>query len=61
MKDNKISEPEMIQIIWMAVISTVDVINARPDQVEVQALRAIKVCLFFFHPCFDHFLIYCLT
>lgn len=46
MKDNKISEPEMIQIIWMAVISTVDVINARPDQVEVQALRAIKVCLF---------------
>ncbi|CDS03997.1 hypothetical protein LRAMOSA06952 [Lichtheimia ramosa] len=42
MKENKISEPEMIQIIWMAVISTVDVINARPDQVEVQALRAIK-------------------
>lgn len=51
MKENKISEPEMIQIIWMAVISTVDVINARPDQVEVQALRAIKVCLFF-HPWF---------
>lgn len=51
MKENKISEPEMIQIIWMAVISTVDVINARPDQVEVQALRAIKVCLSF-HPWF---------
>ncbi|KAI9276799.1 armadillo-type protein [Phascolomyces articulosus] len=42
MKENSLNEPEVIQIVWMAVIGTVDLINARPDQVEIQTLRAIK-------------------
>ncbi|KAI7860612.1 armadillo-type protein [Circinella umbellata] len=42
MKENGLDEPEVIQIVWLSVIGTVDLINARPDQVEIQALRAIK-------------------
>ncbi|KAI8148699.1 armadillo-type protein [Fennellomyces sp. T-0311] len=42
MKEHKLNEPEVIQIVWMSVMGTVDLINARADQVEMQALRAIK-------------------
>ncbi|KAI9479491.1 armadillo-type protein [Zychaea mexicana] len=42
MKENGLNEPEAIQIVWMSVLGTIDLINARPDQVEIQALRAIK-------------------
>ena len=48
MKENGLDEPEVIQIVWLSVIGTVDLINARPDQVEIQALRTIKVILFLF-------------
>ncbi|KAI8368259.1 armadillo-type protein [Radiomyces spectabilis] len=40
-KEAGLSEQEVIQIAWSAVLLTVDLINARPDQVESQALRAV--------------------
>lgn len=42
MKENGLTEPEVIPIIWMATLGTLDLMNARPDQVEMQILRAIK-------------------
>ncbi|KAI9029009.1 armadillo-type protein [Phycomyces nitens] len=41
-KDAGLVESEIIQIIWVAILSTLDLINARPDQVEAQTFRALN-------------------
>ncbi|KAG0175567.1 hypothetical protein DFQ28_008854 [Apophysomyces sp. BC1034] len=41
-KDAGLSEPEIIQIVWAAVLSTIDLINARPDQLEIQTMRTLN-------------------
>lgn len=43
MKGAQLTEPEVAPIVWSAIIGTLDLINARPDQVESQVLRVIKV------------------
>ncbi|KAG0993726.1 hypothetical protein G6F28_006418 [Rhizopus arrhizus] len=42
MKEASLTEAEVVPIIWQSVMSTVDVMDARPDQVESQVLRAIS-------------------
>ncbi|ORZ02313.1 armadillo-type protein [Syncephalastrum racemosum] len=42
MKGAQLTEPEVAPIVWSAIIGTLDLINARPDQVESQVLRVIK-------------------
>ncbi|KAI9312573.1 armadillo-type protein [Dichotomocladium elegans] len=40
MKDYKLTEQEAIQIIWQALLGSIDTISARPDQVEMYVVRA---------------------
>jgi hypothetical protein len=42
MKDAGLTESEVIPIIWQSIMTTVDLLNTRPDQIEGQVLRAIN-------------------
>ncbi|CAO3662123.1 unnamed protein product [Rhizopus microsporus] len=42
MKEAGLNEAEVVPIIWQSIISTLDTMNARPDQLESQVLRAIN-------------------
>ncbi|CAO3594049.1 unnamed protein product [Absidia cylindrospora] len=41
-KEAGLDESDIIPIIWMAMVDSVDLINTRPDQVEAQVLRVLN-------------------
>ncbi|CAO3589979.1 unnamed protein product [Absidia cylindrospora] len=41
-KDAGLEEAEIIPIIWLAILDSVDLMNTRPDQVEPQVLRTLN-------------------
>lgn len=38
-----LTEQDAIQMIWVAIIDSVDLLNARPDQVEQKIIGFLKV------------------
>lgn len=46
MKESGLAEPDVAIFLWDSMMSSVDLINTRPDQVESQTLRQINVGFF---------------